>query len=451
MDNLTQLRKLGLFDARVPRYTSYPTAPHFAGGIGGSHVSDWIRAIPQGSQISLYLHVPFCRRLCWFCACRTQGTSTLSPVAAYVDSLTQELETLKSHLLPGITISHLHWGGGTPTLLDPGMIERLSAAIFDTAPLGEDAQFSVEIDPNEIDDARMDALVAAGLNRASLGVQDFDPMIQEVIGRPQTFEVTKAAVDGLRARGVPSLNVDLLYGLPHQTNARMTDSVKKVLSLGPDRIALFGYAHVPWMARRQGLIPTEALPSPEERLELFNLSRDLFVADGFDEIGIDHFARPEDGLSKAHKAGTMHRNFQGYTEDSAEALIGIGASSISRYPQGYAQNAPATSAYQERVRAGQLPVTRGHAFTGDDILRGRVIEQILCDFAVDLPAIAREVGADPATAVALADGLAETLPGTVSVTDGVLTIEPQARPLARIIARYFDAYEMNEAGHSQAV
>lgn len=451
MDNLTQLRKLGLFDARVPRYTSYPTAPHFAGGIGGSHVSDWIRAIPQGSQISLYLHVPFCRRLCWFCACRTQGTSTLSPVAAYVDSLTQELETLKSHLLPGITISHLHWGGGTPTLLDPGMIERLSAAIFDTAPLGENAQFSVEIDPNEIDDARMDALVAAGLNRASLGVQDFDPMIQEVIGRPQTFEVTKAAVDGLRARGVPSLNVDLLYGLPHQTNARMTDSVKKVLSLGPDRIALFGYAHVPWMARRQGLIPTEALPSPEERLELFNLSRDLFVADGFDEIGIDHFARPEDGLSKAHKAGTMHRNFQGYTEDSAEALIGIGASSISRYPQGYAQNAPATSAYQERVRAGQLPVTRGHAFTGDDILRGRVIEQILCDFAVDLPAIAREVGVDPATAVALADGLAETLPGTVSVTDGVLTIEPQARPLARIIARYFDAYEMNEAGHSQAV
>jgi oxygen-independent coproporphyrinogen-3 oxidase len=451
MENLTQLRKLGLFDARVPRYTSYPTAPHFAGGIGGSHVSDWIRAIPQGSQISLYLHVPFCRRLCWFCACRTQGTSTLSPVAAYVDSLTQELETLKSHLLSGITISHLHWGGGTPTLLDPCMIERLSAAIFDTAPLGENAQFSVEIDPNEIDDARMDALVAAGLNRASLGVQDFDPMIQEVIGRPQTFEVTKAAVDGLRARGVPSLNVDLLYGLPHQTNARMTDSVKKVLSLGPDRIALFGYAHVPWMARRQGLIPTEALPSPEERLELFNLSRDLFVADGFDEIGIDHFARPEDGLSKAHKAGTMHRNFQGYTEDSAEALIGIGASSISRYPQGYAQNAPATSAYQERVRAGQLPVTRGHAFTGDDILRGRVIEQILCDFAVDLPAIAREVGVDPATAVALADGLAETLPGTVSVTDGVLTIEPQARPLARIIARYFDAYEMNEAGHSQAV
>ncbi|MZR13464.1 oxygen-independent coproporphyrinogen III oxidase [Maritimibacter sp. DP07] len=451
MDNLTQLRKLGLFDARVPRYTSYPTAPHFAGGVGEETVSRWIDAIPAGSQISLYLHVPFCRRLCWFCACRTQGTSTLSPVAAYVDSLTQELQTLKSRLADGITISHLHWGGGTPTLLAPDMIERLAAAIFDTAPLGENAQFSVEIDPNEIDGPRMDALVAAGLNRASLGVQDFDPMIQEVIGRPQSFEITREAVDGLRERGVESLNIDLLYGLPHQTKARMANSVEKVLALEPDRVALFGYAHVPWMARRQGLIPTEALPSPEERLELFNLSSELFTADGFEAIGIDHFALPGDGLSRAHRAGTMRRNFQGYTEDSAEVLIGLGASSISRYPQGYAQNAPATSAYQERVRAGMIPVSRGHAFAGDDILRGRAVEALLCDFRVDLPAIARKVGAEPEAALALADGLQETLPGTVSIENGVVSIRPEARPLARMIARYFDAYEMDESGHSQAV
>jgi oxygen-independent coproporphyrinogen-3 oxidase len=451
MDNLTQLRKLGLFDARVPRYTSYPTAPHFAGGVGEETVSRWIDAIPAGSQISLYLHVPFCRRLCWFCACRTQGTSTLSPVAAYVDSLTQELQTLKSRLADGITISHLHWGGGTPTLLAPDMIERLAAAIFDTAPLGENAQFSVEIDPNEIDGPRMDALVAAGLNRASLGVQDFDPMIQEVIGRPQSFEITREAVDGLRERGVESLNIDLLYGLPHQTKARMANSVEKVLALEPDRVALFGYAHVPWMARRQGLIPTEALPSPEERLELFNLSSELFTADGFEAIGIDHFALPGDGLSRAHRAGTMRRNFQGYTEDSADVLIGLGASSISRYPQGYAQNAPATSAYQERVRAGMIPVSRGHAFAGDDILRGRVVEALLCDFRVDLPAIARKVGAEPEAALALADGLQETLPGTVSIENGVVSIRPEARPLARMIARYFDAYEMDESGHSQAV
>ena len=200
------------------------------------------------------------------------------------------------------------------------MIADLAGAIFDMAPLAEGAQFSVEIDPTEIDGPRLDALAAAGLNRASIGVQDFDPMIQEVIGRPQSYEVTQEAVDGLRARGIRSLNVDLLYGLPHQTDARIADSVNKVISLGPDRIALFGYAHVPWMSKRQQLIPTEALPTPEARLELYNVARDLFVGAGFEEIGIDHFAKPDDGLAVAHRNGTMHRNFQGYTEDRSPAF-----------------------------------------------------------------------------------------------------------------------------------
>lgn len=451
MDSTTQLRKLGLFDARVPRYTSYPTAPHFKGGVGADTVTNWIQSIPEGGEVSLYVHVPFCRRLCWFCACRTQGTSTAGPVAAYVDSVKQELATLEAVLPAGVSISHLHWGGGTPTLLEPSMIEDLAGAIFDVAPLSDHAQFSVEIDPNEIDGPRLDALADAGLNRASLGVQDFDPMIQEVIGRPQGFEITKDAVDGLRERGIQSLNVDLLYGLPHQTQARITDSVQKVLTLNPDRIALFGYAHVPWMARRQSLIPTEALPTPEQRLELFNTARDLFVADGFAEIGIDHFAMPEDGLEKARKAGTMRRNFQGYTEDSAEVLIGLGASSISRFPQGYAQNEAATSAYQERVRKGELPIARGHAFSGDDTLRGRIIELLLCDYKVDFNAVADELGMNVEEVQALADGLDKALPGTTDLMNGVLTIRREAHPLARIIARFFDAYEMSATGHSQAV
>ncbi len=451
METYSQLRKLGLFDARVPRYTSYPTAPHFAGGVGSGHVSEWIQAIPSASEISLYIHVPFCRRLCWFCACRTQGTSNAGPVRAYVETLKKELATLKQNLADDVRISHLHWGGGTPTLLEPDMIADLTGAIFDVAPLGDRAQFSVEIDPNEIDGPRLDALAAAGLNRASLGVQDFDPMIQEVIGRPQSFEITKEAVDALRARGIQSLNVDLLYGLPHQTKGRITDSVQKVLSLDPDRIALFGYAHVPWMARRQTLIPTEALPSPEARLDLFNTARALFMADGFAEIGIDHFALPEDGLEKARKAGTMRRNFQGYTEDASPVLIGVGASSISRYPQGYAQNESATSKYQERVRKGELAIARGHSFSRDDKLRGRIIEHLLCDFKVDLAATADEMGADRATTIALADGLAESMPGSVDMVNGVLSIRDSARPLTRIIARYFDAYEMNASGHSQAV
>ena len=451
MNDMVQLRKLGLFDARVPRYTSYPTAPHFAGGVTSQTVLGWIRAIPEGARISLYVHVPFCRRLCWFCACRTQGTTSASPVEAYVETLTKELRLLARVLPAGVEIGHLHWGGGTPTLLEPDMIRSLARAIFATAPLAADAQFSVEIDPNEIDEPRMDALAEVGLNRASIGVQDFDPMIQEVIGRPQSYEVTKAAVDGLRARGITSLNVDLLYGLPHQTVTRMRRSVDQVLTLDPDRIALFGYAHVPWMARRQNLIPVEALPSPEDRLQLFDTARDMFIAAGHEEIGIDHFAKPGDGLALAHRDGTMRRNFQGYTEDSSGVLIGVGASSISRYPQGYAQNDPATSKYQMAVRTGLLPISRGHAFKGDDSLRGRIIEALLCDFRVDLVEIAGQFGTAPSSLVAMAEGLEQAMPGATTMTDGVLAIHDEARPLARMVARYFDAYEMNEAGHSQAV
>ena len=451
MQSLTQLRKLGLFDARVPRYTSYPTAPQFNAGVGSETVSAWLRALPEGASVSLYVHVPFCRRLCWFCACRTQGTQTAEPVAAYVETLKKELALIGARLPKGVTIEHLHWGGGTPTLLEPAMIADLARAIFRIAPLGPGAQFSVEIDPTEIDDARLDALAAAGLNRASIGVQDFDPMIQEVIGRPQSYEVTKAAVDGLRARGIGSLNVDLLYGLPHQTQARITDSVEKVISLDPDRIALFGYAHVPWMSKRQQLIPTEALPTPEARLELYNTARDLFVGAGMDEIGIDHFAKPDDGLAIAHRNGTMHRNFQGYTEDRSPVLIPVGASAIGRFPGGYAQNEPATSKYQERVRAGDLPIAKGHVFAGDDLVRARIIELLLCDFRADLNAVAAEHGAEPATVIAMADGLDAALPGTTVLDGGVLTIDEGAKPLARIIARFFDAYDMTSARHSQAV
>ncbi|GKY86189.1 oxygen-independent coproporphyrinogen III oxidase [Sinisalibacter aestuarii] len=451
MQSLTQLRKLGLFDARVPRYTSYPTAPQFKAGEWSGSVATWLEAIPAGGTVSLYVHVPFCRRLCWFCACRTQGTQTAEPVAAYVQTLKQELALLKPHLAEGVTIEHLHWGGGTPTLLEPQMITDLAGAIYDVAPLAEGAQFSVEIDPTEVDGPRLDALAASGFNRASIGVQDFDPMIQEVIGRPQSYEVTRDTVEMLRARGIRSLNVDLLYGLPHQTHARITDSVNKVISLGPDRIALFGYAHVPWMSKRQQLIPTEALPTPEQRLDLYNTARDLFVGAGFEEIGIDHFAKPEDGLAVAHRNGTMHRNFQGYTEDKSNVLIPVGASSIGRFPQGYAQNEPSTSKYTERVRAGELPTAKGHAFTGDDLLRGRIIEKLLCDFRVDFNAVAAEHGVAPEMAIATAKGLDEVLPGTTVLDGGVLTILEDARPLARIIARWFDAYEMSAAGHSQAV
>ncbi|GAB1364783.1 oxygen-independent coproporphyrinogen III oxidase [Rhodobacter sp.] len=447
----TQLMRLGLFDARVPRYTSYPTAPHFAGGVDAKGFASWIEAIPEGSAISLYLHVPFCRRLCWFCACRTQGTSSDDPVIAYAQTLKAEIALLARHLPRGVRLSRLHWGGGTPTMLPPAEIHALTEAIFTLAPMAEGGEFSVEIDPNEVDDARLDALAAAGMNRASIGVQDFDPEIQKTIGREQSYALTRDIADRIRARGIRSLNADILYGLPDQTRDRIADSVQKLLSLSPDRVALYGYAHVPWMSRRQQMIPSDALPTPTERLDLFETARQLFLWDGYDEIGIDHFARPQDGLAMAQKAGRLRRNFQGYTDDTAPVLIGLGASSISRFPQGYAQNASATAAHTKTIRAGQFSTHRGHAFTAEDGLRGRIIEALMCDFRVARSDLVRDFGVAPALVDALFQGAAAGMEDMVDLHDGILSIPAKGRPLTRIIARSFDAYDQSKAQHSAAI
>lgn len=446
-----QLAKLGLFDAKVPRYTSYPTAPHFSNDVGPDMFGDWISAIRPGSSISLYVHVPFCRRLCWFCACRTQGTQTDNPVIAYVDVLKAELDLLAARLPSGVTLSRLHWGGGTPTLLNPDLMRELAAHILGIVPLGPNAEFSVEIDPNEVDAARLDALAEAGMNRASIGVQDFDDEIQKTIGRIQSYDTTREAIDMIRARGVPSLNADILYGLPHQTKARMTESVQKLLSLSPDRVALYGYAHVPWMAKRQQLIPSDALPTPEQRLELFDTARRLFLWDNYEEIGIDHFATKDDGLTHALKTGRLKRNFQGYTDDQAEVLIGVGASSISRFPQGYAQNAPATSGHTKAVREGQFSTARGHLFKGQDILRARLIEALMCDFRIDTAEILRDHDISAAELTAMYQRANDAFDGLLQITDDGLFIPPEARALTRMIARTFDAYDLSKAGHSSAI
>jgi oxygen-independent coproporphyrinogen III oxidase len=451
MNTVAQLSRFGLFDSRVPRYTSYPTAPHFKPGVAPEAFAEWIRAIPQGAAISLYLHVPFCRRLCWFCACRTQGTATGEPVAAYIETLKAEIGLVAGLLPAGVRLSRLHWGGGTPTLMAPEQIRDLSRTVFSALPLAEDGEFSVEIDPNEIDGPRLDALAEAGMNRASIGVQDFDPEIQSIIGRDQTYEVTRAAAEAIRARGIQSLNADILFGLPKQSPQRMSDSVQKLLSLAPDRVALYGYAHVPWMARRQSMIPTDLLPRPEERLALFETARELFVWDGYEQIGIDHFARPEDGLARAQREGRLRRNFQGYTDDVAEALVGLGASAISRFPQGYAQNHPATGAYTGRIRAGTFATERGHVFAGEDRLRARMIEALMCDFRIDRAELAGLPGADEATVTRLLADAAEAFPGMLLLTATGCEIPEHARPLTRMIARHFDAYELSKAGHSPAI
>lgn len=439
MTGSAQLAQLGLFDARVPRYTSYPPAPHFSAAIGGDEVTGWIATIPPGTRISLYLHIPFCRRLCWFCACRTQGTTRLDPVLEYLQVLKAELAMLRDLLPKGVEIAEIHWGGGTPTLLPPDAIRDLAETVATVAPQAEGVRFAVEIDPNEIDEPRLDALAAAGLSRASIGIQDFAPEVQNAIGRAQSFEATKAAVDGLRSRGVTSLNADLLYGLPHQTAKSVADSLLQVLTLSPDRLALFGYAHVPWMARRQIMIPPESLPDARERFDLFELARQMLIWDGYVDIGIDHFARPGDSLEVALKSRHLRRNFQGYTDDTCDVQIGVGASAVSQFPQGYAQNAGATKDYVRAIREGRLAIGRGHALTEDDRVRGKIIEDLMCYGAATVG------NAELRCSVGARFGDAVRIEGeTVSITaDG--------RPLTRMVAHHFDAYAAPASGHSPAV
>lgn len=445
------MAKLGLFDAKVPRYTSYPTAPQFSNDVGPDTFARWISLVPEGGSISLYVHVPFCRRLCWFCACRTQGTQSDSPVLAYLATLKSELLLLKRHLPRGVTLSRLHWGGGTPTLLSPAMITDLAGAVAEVAPLGPNAEFSVEIDPNELDAPRLDALAAAGMNRGSIGVQDFDATIQQTIGRIQGYDITRGAVEMIRDRGIASLNADILFGLPHQTQARMTESVQKLLSLTPDRVALYGYAHVPWMAKRQQLIPSDALPTPQERLALFETARKLFLWDHYSEIGIDHFATKEDGLTHAQQHGRLRRNFQGYTDDTSDVLIGVGASSISRFPQGFAQNAPATSAHIGKIRAGSFSTTRGHQFAGQDAMRAWMIESLMCDFRIDGSEIIRRFGIGQSVLDEMFDKAQREFPDILTVVDNILFLPRDARALTRMVARSFDAYDLSKAGHSSAI
>lgn len=446
-----RLRKLGLFEARAPRYTSYPPANHFNPKIGGQEVDQWIRAIPAGGRVSLYLHIPYCRRLCWFCACRTQGTSTDRPLIPYLKLLEQELDQIAARLHPDAVLSQIHLGGGTPTLLPPDLIERLGRRLKAFRNWAPDLEFSVEIDPTEVDRPRIAALRRIGMTRASIGVQDFDPEVQAAIGRQQSFEDTREVVEMLRDVGVTSVNMDILYGLPHQTKERMAESVQRVLSMTPDRVALFGYAHVPWMARRQVMIPENALPDAEERLALFDTARDLFLWDGYQEIGIDHYAHPDDSMAKAAREGTLRRNFQGYTDESSDALIGVGASAISRYPQGYAQNISVSSKYATAVDAGSLATERGHSFSDDDRLRATMIEHLMCRFELNLDELSAQFGLPLDTLLEMTAGMRDRFKDQISQIGHTYRLTENARLIARLAAQELDAYAMPEGRHSRAM
>lgn len=441
------------YSGAVPRYTSYPTAPHFHEGVSCGIYAQWLGKLGDSDNLSLYLHIPYCDRLCWFCACHTKHTLKYEPIASYLTSLKLEIAAVGQRISRDARVTAVHFGGGSPTMLKPEDMIDLMDCLRAAFNFAENAEISVEMDPNDLDEPRYDALAAIGMTRASLGVQDFDPKVQKTINRIQTFEQTRSVVEAVRARGVRSVNCDILYGLPYQSLDTLAETVRSIISLDPDRIALFGYAHVPWMKKHQTMIPDEALPDIVERYRQMTLAGDMLVAAGYVAIGIDHFAKPVDSLAVACSKGDLKRNFQGYTDDCATALIGLGASSIGKLPQGYVQNMPATGEYQRMAETDGLCVVRGIELSDDDRVRAWVIERIMCDFAFDFAELEREFGWDPSGIVAEAKLFAaQNSDGIAQIKGQVFSLTEAGKPFARTVAAVFDSYLSTGKGrHSVAV
>jgi oxygen-independent coproporphyrinogen-3 oxidase len=410
-------------------------------------------ALEGDDEISLYLHVPYCDRLCWFCACHTKQTRHYEPVATFLRSLHKEIETVGGLVSGRGRVRAVHFGGGSPTMLKPDDILTLGKALRDQFDFLDDASLSVEIDPNDMDEGRLDAFAAIGMTRASLGVQDFDPKVQKAINREQSFALTKSIVDAVRARGVTSVNLDLLYGLPHQTSESVAATVTQALTLTPDRLALFGYAHVPWFKKHQTMIDEAWLPDSAARLAQSQLAAQLIVDAGYEALGLDHFAKPQDSLAVAARAGKIRRNFQGYTEDQCETLIGLGPSSISRYREGHAQNIVATGEYQKAVDSGELAIARGIEFSVEDEARGWVIERLMCNFAFSAVELVERFGNVGQRLLCEASRLAISGAGQLLRLEGENFVVPAAsRPLVRTVAAKFDKYLSSGTGrHSVAV
>jgi oxygen-independent coproporphyrinogen-3 oxidase len=436
-----------LAEQSVPRYTSYPTAPHFSASVGAATYSQWLAELDPAATLSVYLHVPYCAELCRYCGCNTKVVRRQQPLDAYAALLTREIELIGA-CIAGRRALSIHWGGGTPSTLGPDRLVALAERIGGTFDCRHIAEHAIELDPRHVERPLAQALGRIGINRVSLGVQEFSPRVQQAIGRIQPYETVAQAVALLREVGIRDLNFDLMYGLPHQTRQDLHDTITRAHALGPSRIALFGYAHVPWLKSHQRLIDPTALPGATERLVQAAAARGALIALGYVPVGFDHFARPSDSLAQTAAAGRLRRNFQGYTTDNADALIGLGASAIGRLPQGFVQNAADIGGYTRAIEAGTFATARGIALSDDDRLRGQVIERLMCDFAVDLDTFAtREAFADALDTLA---PLAEE--GLVSIKGRRITLTEAGRPFVRLAAAAFDAYlGRGAARHSRAV
>lgn len=435
------------YNLQVPRYTSYPTSPHFHDGVSAHDYENWLSNIPEDKPISLYLHIPFCKQLCWYCGCHTKITHNTERVHSYTDVLIREIKMVRARIGKKISVSHIAWGGGTPNYLSTEDFTRIMNAVRQHFFILDSAEIAVECDPRVLSNDMITTLAENGINRVSLGVQDFDLTVQEAINRVQPFTLVKEKVEALRTAGINSINFDLIYGLPKQTHETISETVRLTKELMPERVAVFGYAHVPWMKKHQKLMERFGLPEAPERRDLEQTTRDALINAGYDVVGLDHFALPHDTMAVAVKDGTLKRNFQGYTTDTSEYLIGFGASAISCVPEGYAANDTDILSYEETIMQGNLTTKRGIATSEEDVFRRRIIMEIMGSYALDTTPYASEKISDALIQLndMEKDGLIEWQGKRLVVTE-------LGRPFVRTIASVFDGYlNLADKKHSQAV
>jgi oxygen-independent coproporphyrinogen-3 oxidase len=428
----------------APRYTSYPTAVDWNGNAGSA---DWAQALTAAATrpkqpLALYVHVPFCEALCLYCGCNVHITRNTSRGPAYVELLEKELHSAAAAGLGVRKLTQHHWGGGTPTWLPAELLERLFHAVSSVFQHEPGAEIAIEVDPRVTSMEQLALLGRLGFNRLSLGVQDFDPVVQAAVHREQSFELTRDLIVEARARGFRSVNVDLIYGLPHQTRAGFASTVQQTLSLAPDRVALFHYAHVPWLKKHQRAVDQAVVPGMEEKFAIFADAVAAFTAAGYVYIGLDHFARPDDEMAVARAEGTLQRNFMGYSTRAGSELLPLGVSAIGEMDGAYFQNEPELFAWQQRVADTGAGVVKGHRLSAEDQLRRAIIMELMCRGELNFRAWSERLGVEFAQrfATELADLPALAQDGLIELEVNGLRVTQLGQAFLRNVAVVFDSY-----------
>lgn len=449
--NQIDFEKFSKYSRPGPRYTSYPTALEFSDAFQYDTYVHFLET--SKAPLSLYVHLPFCRSACYFCGCNVVFTSKEGKLSRYVEYLKKEIDILSTHIDTSREVIQFHFGGGTPTYYKAHELDEIINYIKSKfVHWSDDAEISCEIDPRYFNEEQMKVFAKHGFNRISFGVQDLDEKVQEVIHRIQPLELTQKAVDLARSYGIHSINTDFIYGLPYQTLESFSQTLEKSIALDPDRVAVFNYAHVPWLMRTMRKFDETTLPAPEVKLKIFKHTIDFFISKGYKMVGMDHFAKPEDELFGAITKGELHRNFQGYTTKGGANLVGIGLTSIGEGERYYAQNTKDMKRYEEMLEKGKLPFERGVVLSDDDFLRKSVIMELMANFSIDIKRVEAEQGIDFNTYFADAvEDLEEFIEADlVSITDDKIEVSPTGTLLIRNIAMPFDAYMQKYAENKKA-